>query len=124
MWMNTQTLAILIPILPLLGAALVGIVGLRGLEDRSHWLVLLGSGLSLMCAIAVYFRVSAHLTDPHAFPELSRPIDVYSWFSTGFSWLSVSFHIDSLTSVMLLTVTFVAFLVVVYSVGYMRDHHG
>ncbi|MDX2199672.1 MAG: NADH-quinone oxidoreductase subunit L [Phycisphaerae bacterium] len=53
----------------------------------------------------------------------------FHWFSLGLiggqtRWVDVNFFVDSLTGVMLIVVTFVALMVVIYSVGYMRDHHG
>jgi NADH-quinone oxidoreductase subunit L len=56
---------------------------------------------------------------------------VYNWISLGQEtsqqagqWLSVNFYFDGLTAVMLLFVTVVSLMVIVYSIGYMRDHHG
>ncbi|MBX3393939.1 MAG: NADH-quinone oxidoreductase subunit L [Phycisphaerae bacterium] len=142
--MDTRTLAILIPLLPLAGSALVGIVGLRMLKDRSHWLVLLGVAASLFFAVSLFFqvkgetargsadlvdRVSAQATvDPShevGYEKLKHSIPIYEWISAGRSeWLNVTFRVDPLTIVMLLTVLSVSTMVVMYSVGYMRDHHG
>jgi NADH-quinone oxidoreductase subunit L len=38
--------------------------------------------------------------------------------------MSVNFHFDGLTGVMLLFVTVVSLMVIIYAIGYMRDHHG
>ena len=46
--MTLKTLAICIPLLPAAGAVLVGMIGLRGLRSRSHWLVIAGVGASLV----------------------------------------------------------------------------
>ncbi|MFQ5430142.1 MAG: NADH-quinone oxidoreductase subunit L [Phycisphaerae bacterium] len=124
--MEIKTLAILIPLLPLAAAVLVGAVGLRRLRDRSHWLVLVGVGASLVLAVLLLSRVIG------AEAPAAEPIQVYEWLSTGAAeatgtagaWLNVTFRVDPLTCVMLLTVLSVSFMVVVYSVGYMRDHHG
>jgi len=132
-------LAIWIPLLPLLGAVLVGVFGLRWAKDRSHWFVLLGVGLSLFLAIKVFVEVRVassrggeHITGVEVAPAeavgqgtLSTSIPVYEWISAGEgSWLNVTIRADQLTCIMLLTVLSVSLMVVVYSVGYMRDHHG
>ena len=39
-------------------------------------------------------------------------------------WIKINFYFDGLTGVMLLYVTVVSLMVVIYSIGYMRDHHG
>lgn len=124
--MHLKLWAILVPMLPLAGAAWVGLIGLRGLRDRSHWLVLLGVAGAFACSIILFQRVNAvDPNDAHAVAQLAQPIVMYSWLSVGGgSWLDVSFRVDPLTCVMLLTVTGIALLIVMYSVGYMRDHHG
>ena len=56
---------------------------------------------------------------------------VYNWISLGEReshvqnhWFALDFYFDGLTGVMLLFVTVVSCIIVIYSVGYMRDHHG
>jgi NADH-quinone oxidoreductase subunit L len=56
---------------------------------------------------------------------------VYNWISLGAiesleqgRWLAINFYFDGLTGTMLLFFTIVALMVVIYAVGYMRDHHG
>ena len=148
--MDIKTLAILIPLLPLAGSVLVGAIGLRGLRDRSHWLVIAGVAASLFCAVSLFFVVQSELSrgggesiarvadvavvDDSAqvgYARLTESFSVYEWISVGHgigsdpqSWLNVTFRVDPLTMVMLLTVLAVSLMVVVYSVGYMRDHHG
>jgi NADH-quinone oxidoreductase subunit L len=122
-----KTLAILIPLLPLLGAVLVGVVGLRWLRDRSHWPVLLGVGLALLAAAFLFVdvKMQAGRPDDVGMVRLTAPLTVYQWISAGAgSWLNVTFRVDQLTCVMLLTVLAVSLVIVIYSAGYMRDHHG
>ena len=58
---------------------------------------------------------------------------IYNWLSLGQDeslnpesdkWISVNFFFDGLTGIMLLFVTVVSTLIVIYAIGYMRDHHG
>jgi len=125
--MELRTLAIWIPLLPLLAAVLIGAIGLRGLRTRSHWLAIGGVAAALVLALLLFQRVRA---TPVAEAEttFNRPVQVYSWFRAGDTgerdWFNVEFRVDPLTSVMLLTVLSVSLLVVIYSTGYMRDHHG
>jgi NADH-quinone oxidoreductase subunit L len=124
---EVRSLAILIPFLPLAAAVLVGLIGQRGLRSRSHWLVLAGVGLSLLAAVKLFLNIRALSSlrgSGHA-AAMVAPYHVYQWIqASASSWLNVSFRIDPLTCVMLLTVLGVSLLVVAYSVGYMRDHHG
>ena len=123
---NVKTLAILIPLLPLLGAVGVGVIGLRGLRSRSHWLVLIGVGLALAAAIRLFLNINMAITKggSSCVDGLAQSWLIFPWIQVGAAWMNVTFRIDSLTCVMLLTVLGVSFLVVAYSVGYMRDHHG
>jgi NADH-quinone oxidoreductase subunit L len=123
--LDTKTIAIWIVLMPLLSAAGVGLIGLRGLRSRSHWLVLAGVGSALVLALSLFSTVRSGGGDGGGHGAAAT-IPIYEWFNPGdgASWFNVSFRIDPLTSVMLLTVLSVSFLVVMYSVGYMRDHHG
>ena len=124
---DLKTLAVLIPLLPLLGAAAVGVVGLRGLRARSHWPVLAGVGLALIAAVYLFLdvRVQAGRADGAGMANMAAPLTIYQWINVApDSWLNVTFRVDPLTCVMLLTVLGVSFLIVAYSVGYLRDHHG
>ncbi len=63
--------------------------------------------------------------------EAGFTLPVYNWMSLGQTlsadrnqWLAVNFYFDGLTGIMLLFVTVVSLMVVLYAVGYMRDHHG
>ncbi len=132
---DLKTLAILIPLLPLAGAALVGAVGIPRLKDRSHWLVILGVGVSLLLAVSLFFKVRG-ASGGEGLGPLADSIVIYDWMGPAAgvpaasgtqvkrSWLAVSARVDPLTCVMLLTVLSVSLMVVIYSVGYMRDHHG
>jgi len=122
-----QSLAILVPLLPLAGAALVGLVGLRWLRDRSHWLVLGGVVLALVSAMLLFSAVRAQIDQPEGvgLGSLADSLTVYEWISAGGgSWLNVTFRVAPLTCIMLLTVLGVSAIIIAYSVGYMRDHHG
>jgi len=65
----------------------------------------------------------------HALPGVTHTL--MHWISLGAvesleaaRWIDVNFYFDGLTSVMMLFVSVVALMVVIYAIGYMRDHHG
>src|SRR5262245_47906980 len=125
MYIRELTLAIVL--LPLAGAAAVGLVGLRWVRSHSHLLVLAGVGVALGASLRLFNAVRGlPATGEGGSHAASISIPIYQWVNSGDgpSWFNVSFRVDPLTSVMLLTVLSVSFLVVTYSVGYMRDHHG
>ncbi len=107
-------LAWLIPLLPLLGAVIVGAAGSRLLRDRSHWPVIIGVGGAAVLSLVLYFVVSH---------DTSQRVVFYEWMAlSGTSAVAVEFLVDPLTAVMLVTVCVVSTLVVVYSRDYMREH--
>ncbi|MFH0983200.1 MAG: NADH-quinone oxidoreductase subunit L [Planctomycetota bacterium] len=107
-------------LLPLLGAVLAGGLGRPLLRGRSHFPVIAGVLGAVICSFAVFFKVSG--LSHHGEPS-SWMVPVYDWLSAGGgTWFKVSFLVDPLTCVMLVTVTFVSLLVVVYSRDYMREH--
>ncbi len=127
--------AVLIPLLPLLGAALVGVLGSRVLKGRSHWPVILGIAGA---ALASFIVLGVMITAPSSFPaatgthrtgatSLSELHDttykVFSWIppQPGLSF-DVNFRIDPLTAIMLTMIGTVATLIAVYSRDYMRHH--
>ncbi|MFH1745590.1 MAG: NADH-quinone oxidoreductase subunit L [Planctomycetota bacterium] len=75
--------------------------------------------------------VAEHATETWHDPGFTHTI--YRWMSFGErisldaesnQWMSVNFYFDGLAGVMLAFVTVVSLMVVIYSIGYMRDHHG
>jgi len=68
--------------------------------------------------------------EARAWRDPGRAILIYQWISLGAEygalgqWISAGFYVDRLTGLMLLFVTVVSLMVVIYSIGYMRDHHG
>jgi NADH-quinone oxidoreductase subunit L len=118
--MDIETLklcGIVILLAPLAGAILAGALG-SVLRGRTHWMAILGVGAAFAASIVIFIQVhGAHGEDVVA------SIPLYDWIANGTpSVFRFELLIDPLTSLMLLTVTGIALLVVIYSVGYMREH--
>lgn len=129
-----------LPFWPLLGALVVGLlVAFRARPAAAHWPVVLGALVSAILGITLFLDL--HASHAAAAGQLGQmPTEawhaagfahtVYNWISLGTAhvaagqWIAVNFHFDGLTGVMLLFVTVVSLIIVVYSIGYMRDHHG
>ncbi len=104
----------LVPVLPLVGVAINGILG-RWIRDRAHLLGVGSTGLSFLIALGVFLQAVRGQT---------LNWDVYSWVPVGGLHATVGFQVDPLSAVMMLVVTFVGFLIHVYSVGYMHGDPG
>ncbi len=106
----------LIPLLPLLGAAVNGLLG-RGRSNRFVSAVGVGSvGLACAWAFLTFVRV------PYA--ETAYVETVFPWIVAGNFHVDFSLYLDPLSAVMMLVVTGVGLLIHIYSVGYMAHEGG
>jgi NADH-quinone oxidoreductase subunit L len=104
-----------IPILPLAGFALNGLLGTR---LGKSFVSAVGVGSAGLATLAAYSRLIPYLSAGGGTPQ----IEVYgSWIVAGPLSIDLSFRLDPLSALMLSFVTFVGFLIHLYSVGYM--HH-
>ncbi len=106
----------LIPVLPLVGAAVNGLFGKKFSRQAVAAVALLFSGAAFAMALFVASRFSS-LTTPHI--EFLAP-----WIRAGKFQADFAFYLDQLSLVMLLVVTGVGFLIHIYSVGYMWEEGG
>ncbi|MEX2047294.1 MAG: NADH-quinone oxidoreductase subunit L [Chloroflexota bacterium] len=106
----------LIPALPLAAFLINGLFGRRWLRRWTGVIASAAVGLSALLAIGVFLEVlggQEHTT-----------VTLYEWIGVGDFRINVAALIDPLSSVMLLVVTVVSFLIFVYSNGYMAHDHG
>ncbi len=109
----------LIPILPLIGAAINGLMGKRFPRRVVAAVALMFCGAAFVKVAIVAGQVfSGAISLPHA-PEV-----LVTWLRSGNFSVDYSFYLDQLSLVMLLVVTGVGFLIHIYSVGYMWEEGG
>jgi len=109
----------LIPALPLLGFLLNGLFGKR---LGNGFVSVVGPLSSFLSAVAGTVAVLQYLDQ---YPNGERHVDVvYNWISSGGVRADLAFQLDPLSIVMLLVVTWVGFLIHLYSVGYMAHEEG
>jgi len=107
----------LVPLLPLIGFVIIGLFG----KSLSKGIVgIIGCG-SVLAAFAVSLGIFFELTGQ---AEKSVTIDLFSWITAGKLSIPFSFLIDPLSSLFLLIVTGIGFLIHVYSTGYMSHDEG
>ena len=109
----------IIPALPLLGAALNGLLGRRWPKSAVNGVAVGSTAL----AFAAVLRVVQEFA---ALPELQRPwiVSYLPWIVAGKFRVDFAFQVDQLTIVMLLVVTGVGWLIHIYSTGYMAHEGG
>jgi len=116
--MNLQLLLLLMLLAPLVGATLNGISG-RRLSQPIVSLIAYGSaGFSMIFAILAAWVYSTSTSQPAPFLH-----SYFTWIQAGDLRADYALYYDRLTLVMTLTVTVVAFLIHLYSRGYM-EHEG
>jgi NADH-quinone oxidoreductase subunit L len=140
----------LIPLLPLLGAALSGFFGARYLKQYSHWPIWLSIGIGavlsfmlLFGAIGLMGQTPADLPAVQAadgggqsiqtrdvaelqrwFAGISGTLHLFRWIEAGPFIVDAALFIDPLTIVMLCVVTGIGFFIAVFSRGYMAGEAG
>ena len=121
--MTTQLNAFLllaIPLAPLAGAAVAGLLGTKFLGNQvgrkvSHTAAIAGVLVAFILSIQTLLAV----VDGARFDAA-----VYTWMAIDGIKLEIGFLVDSLTATMMCVVTFVSLMVHVYTIGYMEEDDG
>ena len=108
-----QTAALLIVLLPLMGAIIAGFFG-RWIGDRPSEVI---TTAFLMIAAALSWLVFYQV----GFGQTSFKVPVARWITSGELDVAWMLRIDTLTAVMLVVVNTVSALVHLYSIGYMAE---
>ncbi|MFH0901401.1 MAG: NADH-quinone oxidoreductase subunit L [Pseudomonadota bacterium] len=114
----------LIPLLPLGGAAINLLIGRKLNRTVVHSIACLSVAAAALLAIHAVAGPLWELWNSWHKAGGAGPAPVinsilYTWIQSGDLTISLSFMLDPLSAVMILTVTIVGFLIHVYSVGYM-----
>ena len=114
----TIELIVVLLVAPLVGFLINGLLGkwLKGNEQLSGWIGSLAVLVSLVCSIIAFASLHGG----------AAPFDetLYEWITGESFAFNIGFRVDALTSVMLLVITGVGFLIHVYSIGYMHGDAG
>jgi NADH-quinone oxidoreductase subunit L len=109
----------IIPLLPLLGAALNGLFGAKWPRSAINVVALGGTGVSFLAALEVvreFLRLN-----PEQIPWTRS---YFTWIEAGAFHANFAVQMDQLTLIMLLVVTGVGWLIHLYSIGYMAEDPG
>lgn len=110
-----ESIAILIPLLPLVGFLLNGIFG----KNLGKSLIgLIGSG-SVAASFILSVMAFLQVNDTGAFRG-----NGFTWLHVGSFHIDFAFQIDQLSAMMMLIITGIGFLIHIYSIGYMHEDAG
>jgi NADH-quinone oxidoreductase subunit L len=107
----------LVPLFPLAGFAINGFFGKRMSKGLSGMIAC----VSVLASFIVSVLVFAELLGS---PDKEHVVSVFSWIESGLLDIPFEFLVDPLSTVFLLIITGVGFLIHVYSIGYMHDDEG
>ena len=107
--MEMQKLYLLVPLAPLVGAAIAGLFCRVIPRWLAHTAAISGVAIAFIASLVIFRDVQAGNT-------FNGP--VYQWLTSGDYAFEVGFLIDQLTVTMMLVVTFVSRVVHIYTIGY------
>lgn len=114
---NLYSLVVMLVLLPLVAAVLVGFMPRKFPRSLASQLTTLAVGISFFLSLIIAKRIFFDGLPP-------QQISFYTWAVSGSFQFNLGFLIDQLSALMLVVVTFVSFLVHIYSMGYMQDDPG
>ncbi|MGC9195485.1 MAG: proton-conducting transporter membrane subunit, partial [Syntrophobacteraceae bacterium] len=107
----------LIPIFPLVGVLINGLLGRRIVEKNKslvHWIACGAVGLSFLVTLGLFVKLLGLPADKRLYD-----FTWFTWISSGVFHVNIGYQIDPLSMFMCMFVTGVGFLIHVYSIGYM-----
>ena len=112
-----QQVYLTIVLAPLLAAIAAGVFGKRIGRTAAHWSTILAVGVSFGLSLYTLIGLIQGTIEP-------SNESVYRWATVGGMHMEVGFLVDKLTATMMATVTFVSWMVHIYTIGYMSEDPG
>jgi NADH-quinone oxidoreductase subunit L len=109
-------LVYLIPLLPLISWAIIGLLN-RNLSKSVTGILASGSVLASFVVAALIFMEKLH-------NPVAETVTLFDWISVGNFSAKMSFLVDGLSAIFLMVITGVGFLIHLYSTGYMHEDDG
>ncbi|HKK15065.1 MAG TPA: NADH-quinone oxidoreductase subunit L, partial [Gammaproteobacteria bacterium] len=114
---SPENLYLAIVLSPLLGAIVAGLFGRIIGRSGAHWVTIIGVGFSCFLSMVAFKQLV--IDGGEVFNGA-----VYTWLSIGDLHLEIGFLVDRLTVAMMVVVTFVSWMIHIYTIGYMHDDPG
>ncbi len=110
-----QALYLVVPLAPLVGALLSGLLCMKTSNRFAHSVTIAGMVIATVAAGMVFSDVrQGHIYNG----------PVYTWLVSGTTSYDIGFLIDQLSATMMVVVTFVSLMVHIYTIGYMAGDPG
>ena len=117
MFENMQNVYLGVVLAPLAGSIIAGLFGRVIGRNGAHWVTIIGVGVSFVLSLIAY---------KHLFYDGGAVFNgtVFTWLNTAHYHFEVGFLIDRLSVTMMVVVTFVSWMIHIYTIGYMHDDPG
>jgi NADH-quinone oxidoreductase subunit L len=114
---NGENIYLAIVLAPLVGSVIAGLFGkLIGLSG-AHWVTIIGVGISSILSLLAYYHL--FYNGGEVYNET-----IYTWLNSGNLHFEIGFLVDKLSVTMMVVVTFVSWMIHIYTIGYMHDDPG
>ena len=110
-----QNISLAIVLAPLIGAIIAGLFKVS--RRVAHSVTIAAVGIAFFLSLYVFYQIVIVGHEP--FNQT-----IYTWLVAGNIHFEIGFLIDSLTVLMIVVVTFVSWMVHIYTIGYMQDDPG
>jgi NADH-quinone oxidoreductase subunit L len=111
-----KLLIILIPLLPLIGFLINGLLGKSIPKQLASAIASLAVGGSFVLSVLVFLQLKSN--------PIPQNVLLGEWINTTWFNVSFAFLVDALSSIFMMVITGVGFLIHIYSIGYMHDDEG
>ena len=117
MFENMENIYLIIVLAPLAGSLIAGLFGKIIGRSGAHWITNIGVAASSILSMVAYKH---HMFD--GAEDYNQTL--YTWLSSGGIDFQIGFLIDPLSVTMMVVVTFVSWMIHIYTIGYMHDDPG
>jgi NADH-quinone oxidoreductase subunit L len=114
---HMETIYLVIVLAPLFGSLIAGLFGKKIGRAGAHWVTIIGVAISSILSMLVYKH---HIID--GAPDYNQAL--YTWLTSGGINFQIGFLIDSLSVSMMVVVSFVSWMIHIYTIGYMHKDPG
>lgn len=114
---DMEMIYLIIVLAPLAGSLIAGLFGKVIGRSGAHWVTIIGVAISSILSMIAYKH---HMFDGAA--DYNQAL--YTWLTSGGINFEIGFLIDPLSVTMMVVVTFVSWMIHIYTIGYMHDDPG
>ena len=114
---NMEHIYLAIVLAPLAGAIIAGLAGHLIGRSGAHWVTIIGVGISTVLSLFAYKHLMFDGGEVYN-------AGIYTWLTLGELKFTVGFLVDQLSVTMMVVVSFVSWMIHIYTIGYMHDDPG